>query len=204
MKLLHVDSSILGPYSVSRKLTSDIVARLRELTPGLDVSYRDLAAEPLSHLSADHVAARQTGAPSASPRIQEELALGVDVLEQFLGADIVVLGAPMYNFGISSQLKAWIDRLAVAEKTFRYTENGPEGLAGGKRVIVVSTRGGVFSEGAPAAALDHQETYLRSVFGFLGIPDVEIVRAEGLNYGPESKAEAIRAAVDKIANLKAA
>jgi len=110
----------------------------------------------------------------------------------------------MYNFGISSQLKAWIDRVVIAGRTFRYSDKGPEGLAGGKRVIIASSRGGVFSEGAPAAALDHQESYLRAVFGFIGIPEIEIVRAEGLAVGPELKMQAIKAAEDEIANLKAA
>ncbi len=204
MKLLQVDSSILGGHSVSRQLTADIVAKLRQTTPGLEISYRDLGVEPVPHLSGPYIAAQQPGAAPSAEDVQGDLALGAKLLDEFLGADIVVIGAPMYNFAISSQLKAWIDRLVVAGKTFRYSEKGAEGLAGGKRVIVASSRGGVFSQGAPAAAFDHQETYLRAIFGFIGIAEIEIVRAEGVAMGPDLKAEAIRTAESQISNLKAA
>src|SRR5690606_27231630 len=120
--------------------------------------------------------------------------VGGEVLEEFLAADTVVVGAPMYNFGIPSTLKAWIDRLAIPGRTFRYTEKGPEGLAGGKKVVIVSARGGLYAAGSAGAAADFQEPYLRQVFGFFGIDDVEIVRAEGVNLGPQQKAEAIAAA----------
>ena len=119
-------------------------------------------------------------------------------MEEFLAAEIVVVGAPMYNFSIPSQLKAWIDRLAVAGKTFRYTEKGPEGLAGGKKVIVASSRGGFYRPDTQAAFLDHQESYLRSVFGFFGITDVTFIRAEGVALGAEQRAKAIDAAKSEI------
>jgi FMN-dependent NADH-azoreductase len=191
MKLLHVDSSILGGHSVSRQLSADIAAKLRQVTPNLEITYRDLAAEPVPHLSGSFLAARQPGAEPPSAAFQQDLALGAKVLNEFLAADAVVIGAPMYNFAIASQLKAWIDRLLIAGKTFRYSENGVEGLAGGKRVIIASSRGGIYAEGTPPAALEHQETYLRSVFAFIGTPDIEIVRAEGVAIGPEPKAQAI-------------
>jgi FMN-dependent NADH-azoreductase len=163
-----------------------------------------LAAEPLPHLSGFEFGARQPGSPAPTPAAQADLAVSAEILEEFLNADIVVLGAPMYNLGVSSQLKAWIDRVVIAGKTFRYSERGPEGLAGGKRLIIASSRGGVFSEGAPAAAFDHQESYLRAVFGLVGIRDIEIVRAEGLSVGPKLKMQALKAAEDEIAKLKAA
>ena len=141
MKLLHVDSSILAGNSVSRTLSADIVAAEQQRHPGLEVTYLDLGAAPVGHLSGAHLAAFQGAAPE-EPGLQADLAAGMAVMDEFLAADIVVVGAPMYNFGIPSQLKAWIDRLAVAGKTFRYTEKGPEGLAGGKTVIVASARGG--------------------------------------------------------------
>jgi FMN-dependent NADH-azoreductase len=128
-----------------------------------------------------------------------DIEAGERALDDFLAADVIVVGAPMYNFSIPSQLKAWIDRIAVAGKTFRYTEKGPEGLAKGKKVIVVSARGGIYSDGAPAAALDFQENYLRGVFGFVGIEDIEFVRAEGLNYGPAQREQAMTAALNSIA-----
>ena len=119
------------------------------------------------------------------------------MLEEFLAADVVVIGAPMYNFTISSQLKAWIDRIAVAGKTFRYTENGP--AAGDKKVVIVSTAGGVHA-GQPTGAA--HEGYLRTVLGFFGITDIEVVRAEGLAYGEEPRAQAIAAARRQIAGQR--
>ena len=185
MKLLHIDSSALGSYSVSRQLTADIVAELKRRKPELTSQYRDLAAEPLPHWTP----VTDASDPSA--------VLGNQMLEEFLAADVIVIGAPMYNFGVSSQLKAWIDRVAVAGKTFSYTEKGPQGLAGGKHVIIASSRGGHYS-GGPAVAMDFQESYLRAVFGFLGITELEFVRAEGLNISDEHKATAMASAKASI------
>jgi FMN-dependent NADH-azoreductase len=202
MKLLHVDSSILGPGSVSRQLSADVVAVERRLHPGLEVVYRDLAIAPVGHLSGAHLAAAQGAAPETAD-VQLDVASGQAALEEFLAADIVVVGAPMYNFGIPSQLKAWIDRLAVAGKTFRYTEKGAEGLAGGKKVIVASSRGGFYVPQTPIAFLDHQETYLRNIFSFFGITDVSFIRAEGVALGPDQRAQSIAAAQTTIAGLAA-
>jgi FMN-dependent NADH-azoreductase len=187
MKLLHVDASILGAGSVSRVL---------------EVTYRDLGAAPVAHLSGAHLAAAQGVVPEAAG-LRQDLAAGQAALAEFLAADIVVVGAPMYNFGIPSQLKAWIDRLAVAGKTFRYSDNGPEGLAGGKRVIVASSRGGFYGPDTPIAFLDHQETYLRGIFGFFGITDVTFIRAEGVALGPDQRNKSIEAAKAEVARLAA-
>jgi len=189
MKLLHIDSSALGNHSVSRQLTADIVAQVQRARPDANIRYRDLAAQPLPHW-----------APVADASDPDAL-LGNDVMEEFLAADVIVLGAPMYNFGIPSQLKAWIDRIAVAGKTFHYTANGPEGLAGGKRVVVASSRGGFYGEGTAGAAMDFQENYLRAVFGFLGINDVEFVRAEGVAVSAENKDQALATAREAIGTL---
>lgn len=189
MHLLHIDSSALGANSVSRELTAALVADWKRTHPGGTVVYRDLAAAPLPHWQP------QVDAENPSGRV------GGVVLEEFLAADTIVIGAPMYNFGIPSTLKAWIDRLAIPGKTFRYTEQGPQGLAGGRRVIVASTRGGLYSEGSPGFASDFQEPYLRQVFAFFGIDDIEIVRAEGVNLGPQQKAEAIAAAKASIGRV---
>jgi FMN-dependent NADH-azoreductase len=194
MKLLHVDSSILGAGSVSRELSAEITASEQKRDPQLEVTYRDLAADPIDHLSGAHIAARDGASPEAA---------GQAALDEFLAADIVVVGAPMYNFGVPSQLKAWIDRLAVVGKTFRYTEKGSEGLAGGKRLIVASSRGGVYSGESPYAAFDHQENYLRGVFGFLGVTDIKFIRAEGVAMGPEHREKAIAAAKGEIALIPA-
>ncbi|MET0406902.1 MAG: FMN-dependent NADH-azoreductase [Hyphomicrobium sp.] len=202
MKLLHVDSSILGPGSVSRQLSAEIVAAERRLHPGIEVVYRDLALEPVGHLSGAHLAAAQGAAPEAA-EVRQDVAAGQAALDEFLAADIVVVGAPMYNFAIPSQLKAWIDRLAVAGKTFRYSEKGVEGLAGGKKLIVASSRGGFYGPQTPIAFLDHQETYLRNVFGFFGITDLTFIRAEGINLGADQRAQSIAAAQNSIAGLAA-
>lgn len=188
MKLLHLDASSLGQHSVSRELSAAIVDQLAREIPSLQITYRDLTAQPLPHwtpvLDAESAAAQ----------------LGQQVMDEFKAADVIVIGAPMYNFSIPSQLKAWIDRIVVAGQTFRYTENGPQGLATGKRVILASSRGGVYSSG-PAAGLDFQENYLRAVLGFIGITDVEFVRAEGVNMSAEHKVKAVASARDSIGTL---
>lgn len=201
MKLLHLDSSVLGPHSVSRQVSAAIVDRLRQATPSLEVVYRDLTQTPLAHLSGSHLAAAQ-GAP-APAELAPDLAASATALNEFLDADIVVIGAPMYNFTIPSQLKAWIDRIAVRGKTFSYGPNGPQGLAGGKRVIIAISRGGYYGEGSPAAALEHLETYLRSVFGFIGI-NPEFITADGIQVGPEHREKALAQALQAAASLRAA
>ena len=179
MTTLHIDSSITGEKSASRTLTRSIVDQLKPDT----VVYRDLAAAPLPHLTLDAFA-------------------DTSVLDEFLAADTVVIGAPMYNFTLPTQLKAWLDRLLVAGKTFRYTENGPEGLVKNKRVIVALARGGFYDSGSPASALEHLETYLRGVFNFIGI-EPEFVAADGLNIGPEQRQQSISQALDETLRLAA-
>ena len=197
MNVLHIDSGILGDHSVSRRLTAAIAAQLKADHPEATVVYRDLVAEPAAHLSGAHLMAANAKPEDVDQKLAAEVADGAKILEQFLAADTVIIGAPMYNFSLPSQLKAWIDRIAVSGKTFRYTENGPEGLAGGKKIIVVSTRGGHYSEG-PAAAMDHQESYLKVMLGFLGVTDIEFVRAEGLNISADRKQYAIAEAEKSI------
>jgi FMN-dependent NADH-azoreductase len=203
MKLLHIDSSVLGPHSVSRKVSAAIVDRLRQADPKLEIAYRDLTTTPLAHLSGPHLAAAQ-GAATSDATIQQDLAVGQAVLSEFLATDIVVVGAPMYNFTIPSQLKAWIDRIMVAGKTFKYGANGPEGLAGNKRVIVAISRGGFYGAGTPAAALEHLETYLRGVFGFIGVTKLEFISADGVQVGPEHREKALANALEAVTNLRAA
>ena len=183
MTILHIDSSINGENSASREVSGSIVNQLKSALWGEEVVYRDLAANPLPHLTLDAFA-------------------DSSVLDEFLAADTIVIGAPMYNFTLSTQLKSWIDRLMVAGKTFRYTENGPEGLAGGRRVIIAIARGGVYSAGAPAAALEHLESYLRGVFNFMGI-EPEFVIAEGLNLSPDHRISAIEQAIGESFRLAA-
>lgn len=185
MNILHIDSSVLGDNSASRQLSATIVARLRAEHPAATVSYRDLAAQSLPHytpiLADDHPC----------------VARNAEILDEFLAADTVVIGAPMYNFTVPTQLKAWFDRILIARKTFQYTDHGVEGLAGGKRVIVASSRGGIYSSG-PAQAVDFQEPWLRHVLGMMGISDIEVIRAEGLNLGAEQRVSAMQHALGQI------
>jgi FMN-dependent NADH-azoreductase len=189
MKLLHIDSSPLADNSASRDLTRRVVAQWQASHPGATVEHLDLVADAPSHLAMDSLGFRLgIEAEGLSDAQRRENAVSEQLVSQFLAADVVVIGAPMYNFSIPSQLKAWIDRVAQAGRTFRYTEKGPEGLAGGKTVVIVSTRGGAYGD---ASAMDHQESYLKVVLGFFGVTDVRIVRAEGLAMGDAGKAKAL-------------
>ncbi len=205
MKLLHIDSSILSDNSVSRRLTQHIVAQWQATHPGTVVDYLDLAVDGPSHLSAESLGFRMPANSAPLSDVQKrENAVSEALVSQFLAADVVVIGAPLYNFSIPSQLKSWIDRIAQAGRTFTYTDKGPKGLAGGKTVIVASTRGGVYSTSEGGRAMEHQESYLQTVFGFLGVTDVRFVRAEGMAMGDAPKAQALAAAELEILTLAGA
>ena len=201
MKLLHIDSSVLAEHSVSRQLTARIVTEWQATHPGTAVEYLDLAQDTPATLSGAELAARMTPADSRSAEQTAAAAHTEAFLQQFLAADVIVVGAPMYNFSIPSQLKNWIDCIAQAGRTFKYTETGPVGLAGNKTVIVASSRGGVYSTSEALRALDHQESYLRTVLGFMGIDNARIVRAEGVNQGADRRSQALAAAEADIATL---
>ncbi|MBC3962384.1 FMN-dependent NADH-azoreductase [Pseudomonas simiae] len=188
MKLLHIDSSILGDNSASRQLSAGVVKAWQAAEPGVEVTYRDVAAEGLNHFSGATLGALGTPADQRNAAQQHEAELSAKTLAEFLAADAVVIAAPMYNFTIPTQLKAWIDRIAVAGQTFRYTEAGPEGLCGNKKVIVVSTSGGLHVGQATGVA---HEDYLKVLLGFLGITDIEFVRAHGLAYGDEFRSKSL-------------
>lgn len=195
MKLLHIDSSPLAGQSVSRQLTREAVAQWLAAHPGTTVEYLDLATDAPSHLDGDSLGFRLGADAAGLSEVQRrENAISERLVSQFLAADVVVVGAPMYNFSVPSQLKAWIDRIAQAGRTFRYTAQGPQGLAGGKTVIVVSSRGGAYAGNPALAGLDHQESYLQTVFGFFGISDIRFVRAEGVAMGDAAKADALDSA----------
>ena len=186
MKVLQIDSSILEENSVTKELSAYIVSHINSVKPDADVTAYNLDKDPIPFLS------------STSFNDEDQQKLGDKVMDEFMAADILVIGAPMYNFGIPAQLKAWIDRIAVAGKTFKYTENGPVGLVSNKQVIIVSSRGGVYSE--ELSFLDHQEAHLKSVLGLLGLKDddIKIIRAEGVNLGPEEAQQAIEKAKAEI------
>jgi FMN-dependent NADH-azoreductase len=202
MQLLHIDSSVLGSNSASRALSTEIVARQVALHPGIQVIHRDVAADAALHLSSAHLAAWQGGTVQ-DVALGADLAKGGAYLDELFAADIIVIGAPMYNFSIPSQLKAWIDRVVVAGKTFRYGANGAEGLLKNKRVFIASSRGNVYAAGSPAAALEHHESYLTGVLSFIGLTDVTVVRAEGLAFGAEAKEAAMSKARQNIASIAA-
>ncbi len=205
MKLLHIDSSPLGGNSVSRQLTERLVAQWRATHPGTVVEHLDLAVDAPSHLSMDSLGFRTSPNAEGLTDVQRrENQVSEKLVSQFLAADVVVVGAPMYNFSVPTQLKAWVDRVAQAGRTFTYTDKGPKGLAGGKTVIVASSRGGVYSSNPALAGLDHQESYLKTVFGFFGVTDVRIVRAEGVAMGDAAKAQALTQADVTIKALTAA
>ncbi|MEF9671908.1 FMN-dependent NADH-azoreductase [Pseudomonas sp. PCH446] len=195
MKLLHIDSSILGDNSASRQLSRQVVDAWKLAEPGAVVTYRDLASDSISHFSSLTLVAGGTAAELRDAAQRHEAELSASTLEEFLAADAIVIAAPMYNFSIPTQLKAWIDRITVAGKTFRYTDAGPEGLAVGKKLVIVSTSGGLHV-GMPTGVA--HEDYLNVLFGFLGISDIEFVRAHGLGYGEEVRAKAISTAQERI------
>lgn len=183
-RILRVDSSITGENSVSRQITGRIVEQLALGDGEAIVTVRDVVAEPVSHLTLDQL--------GPNP-----------LLDEFLAADVVVIGAPMYNFTVPTQLKAWLDRIVLNGTTFRYTADGkPEGLATGKRVIVALSRGGVYGPEQGNAEFEHLETYLRAIFGFIGIVP-EFVRADGINLGPELKARGVESALQEVERLAA-
>jgi FMN-dependent NADH-azoreductase len=198
MKLLHIDSSILGAKSVSRLLSAEVVAEWRKANPQATVEYLDLAVDTPSHFSADAIGIKigLQAEPTEAQRFENTVS--ERLVSQFLASDVIVIGAPFYNFSIPTQLKAWIDRLAQAGRTFKYTGTGAVGLAGGKTVIVASSRGGIYSTSEGGQAMEHQESYLKVIFSFFGVTDVRFVRAEGLGMGDVAKAAGLASARSDI------
>jgi FMN-dependent NADH-azoreductase len=196
--VLVLTSSVLGETSVSNQLVRDTVSRLRSQDPSLRVVTRDLGGSPIAHLTLDAATALRGAEPANAAQAAAQ-ALSDELIAEIKAADIVVIGAPMYNFGISSTLKTWFDYVLRAGVTFRYGENGPEGLLKGKRAIVIESRGGLYSQG-PAQVMDAQEPHLRTLLGFIGIADVTFIRAERLAFGPEAREQAIDAARRVIEN----
>jgi FMN-dependent NADH-azoreductase len=201
MKLLHLDSAITGKNSVSRLLSAEIVGAHVAHHPGTEVAYHDLANEPVMHLSPAHLAVFQ-GGQVESATLGQDLGRGARYLDELFAADVIVIGAPMYNFSIPSQLKAWIDRIVVAGKTFRYTEHGPQGLLpAGKKVFIAASSGGVYAGDSPARALEHGVSYLTGVFAHIGLKDVTVIRAEGVNISPVARQDAIQKARHAIGEI---
>jgi FMN-dependent NADH-azoreductase len=202
--ILHIDSSPMGERSFSRKLGTKVLSELQSRFPGSTLKTRDLAIAPLPHLSAQTLGAFFTPAEQRTPELAAAAAESDAAIAELKSADIVVIGAPMWNFGIPSSLKAWIDHIARVGHTFKYGPNGPEGMLDpNTKVIIVSSRGGVYSAG-PMAAMDFQEDYLRSVLGFLGLRDISFVRTEGVAMGEEAAKSALQTAESHLAKAVAA
>lgn len=199
--ILHIDSSPLGDKSFSRKFTAKIMAELKAKNPDAKIISRDFGTNPLPHLSAAVLGAFFAPPEKRDAAQAEAIKLSDQAVDEVLAADIIVIGAPMWNFGIPSALKAWIDHIVRAGRTFKYTPTGPVGLVPpGKKVVIVSSRGGVYSEG-PYAAMDHQEAYLKAIFGFLGMADVEFVRTEGVAMGEDAVKKALVVAENHVAEV---
>ncbi len=197
-KALIVTSSAQAGNSVSNRIAADFERRLRDRDPGIEIVRRDVGANPVPHLTAETVAAIR-GAPETAAE-KAARALSDALVAELQAAELIVIASPMYNFGMSSTLKAWFDHVLRAGVTFRYTESGPEGLLKGRRAIVIESRAGFYSEGE-GAAMDGQEPHIRTLLGFVGIDDVTFVRAEKLAFGPEAAEASIAAALGELDGL---
>ena len=195
MNILHLTSSARGNASYSNRVAAELIGAISARNPGAAVSVRNLATDPLPHIDDDFVAATKSPAGPQTERQRAQLAQSDALVDELLGSDVIVIAAPMINFTIPSNLKTWIDYVARAGRTFSYTEKGPQGLVTGKQVILVVARGGVYA-GNPA--LDFQVPYLKSVLGFLGMTDVEVIEVEGTAYGPEAAEKAVAVATAKL------
>lgn len=199
--ILLLESSL---FPAGMSASRAVAAALADQNPGATIVRRDLAADPLPHADLTMLSGWMTPAEQRSPEQVAAVVRSQQAIDELLAADLIVIGAPMYNFSIPSSLKAWIDHIAIAGQTFRYNEQGrPEGLVSGKKVIVLASRGGVYSEG-PMAAFNHQDTYLRAVLGFLGMTDLTVIDVERQKMGPELAEQARAAAVGQIERLLAA
>ncbi|MGA9582179.1 MAG: FMN-dependent NADH-azoreductase [Allosphingosinicella sp.] len=198
--VLIVDSAATGDRSVSRRLTGELETILRGRGP-VHIVHRDVGSDPVPHLTADTTPAIR-GAEASTDSARAALALSDALIAELKSADLIVIGAPMYNFGIASTLKAWFDHVLRAGITFRYSEAGPEGLLKGRKAIVIESRAGLYSSG-PSAPMDGQEPHLRTLLGFMGLDDVVFVRAEKLAFGPDQAAASIAEAIDALRALAA-
>jgi len=203
VRILHIDSSVQGGNSFSRKISADVMEKLKARYPDAIVTYRDFGKDPVPHLTEVSMAATQGLTTEHEPDIKAELALSAVLLEEFLSADVIVIGTAFYNLTVSSALKAWIDRLLIVGKTFRYTPEGElEGMMGDKKVVLCISRGGYYNEGAPGAAIEHCESYLRAIFAFIGVQALEVIAADGVSIGPEHRSQAETDVKERIEALE--
>jgi FMN-dependent NADH-azoreductase len=197
-KALFISSSANGDASVSNKLASELQERLKAVYPDIAIKTRDIGSDPVPHLVPETVAGIRAEPQTTAERQARDLS--DEFIAELQESDLIVIGAPMYNFGIPSTLKSWFDHVLRARVTFRYTENGPEGLLKDKKAIVIESRAGVYSEG-PTSIMDSQEPHLRTLLGFIGITDVAFVRVEGLAFGEDAAKTAIQAAAGELGQI---
>ncbi len=198
-KLLRIDSSLFDAHGNSSQLAETIQQQLTEAFPALDVTHRSFAQQPIPHVDGAHIQALMTEPSERSAEQAAQVAFSDQLITEVKEADAIILTAPMYNFQVPSMLKAWVDHLARAGETFKYTETGPVGLIADKPVFVISTRGGLHQ----GQAYDTIETFMKAVLGFLGLTQVQFIYAEGLNMGDDAKAQGMSAAQQSIAALVA-
>lgn len=194
-QILVIESSARKQGSVSRQLTEQFIAHWQAAHPGDQIMVRDLAVDQVPHLDGNLLGGWMTPAEQQNEAERAALALSNTLTDELLAADVLVLAAPMYNFAIPSTLKAWLDHVLRAGVTFKYGEQGPEGLLQGKRAYVLTARGGIYA----GTGLDHQEPYLRQALGFIGIEDVQFIHAEGLNMGGEFQQQGLAKAQAQLA-----
>lgn len=196
MNILHLNSSPRREASYSRKLGSAIVSRLHELHPDSTVKVHDLMNPVFPQMEEVHLSSFFTPKESHTPELTEAIKHSDGAIAELMEADVIVMEAPMYNFSIPSSLKSWIDHIARAGKTFRYTASGPEGLVKNKKVYLAITTGGIYTEG-PYQPFDFTENYLRTILGFMGMGDIQVFRLEGTNM-PELKESAVTKALETV------
>lgn len=201
--ILLVTSSPRGDASHSSRVATELAQSLRDAAPGGTLAVRDLAREPLPHIDPAFATGIRAAAGERDAGQARAIAVSDAAVDELLAADVVVIATGIINFGISSTLKSWVDHIARAGRTFRYGADGPQGLVTGKKAYLVVASGGVYSQG-PAAAYDHAVPYLRSVLGFLGITDVEVIRIEGVAMGAEAEQQALAAARAQVSGLAVA
>jgi FMN-dependent NADH-azoreductase len=199
MNILHIDASASdSAASHTRRLSSGLVEQLKTVNPGATIVYRDLVADQLPHVDMT-IRHAWTAENAGDTKLAETMSRSKALVDELKTADVVVVGSPMYNFTVPSTLKVWVDHVAIAGQTFSYTAEGPRGLLSGKVYLVLSS-GGIYSQG-PFAAYDHLSAYLKAIFNFLGILDVEVIRAEGVAYGPEQDQAAMASAAQTIKSI---
>lgn len=199
--ILHIDSSPRGERSISRTLSYEFITSWKDTHPEDTITYRDLGRNPVPHVDESWIAAAFTPPNARTPELTEAISLSDSLVDELLEADRYVLGVPMYNLSVPSTFKAYIDQIVRVGRTFVIGENGSiSGLVpSDKKLLVITSRGGTFPPGTPAAAYDLQEPYIRAIFGFIGITDITFIHADSLNLGDEAREKSLEAAKNAIA-----